>query len=94
MRFVSGLTLACTATAVLTGCSLFKERICQDGEYPVHAVGSSGRACKPDGKEPSQGYVRYPEGKVPEYTDDEWDIYWRTHTIDENGQITELPAAG
>lgn len=94
MRLVSGLAIAGTATAMLTGCSAFKEQICQDGEYPVHAVGSTGRACEPDGKEPSQGYVRYPEGKVPETTDDEWDIYWRTHTIDENGNITEAPTPG
>jgi hypothetical protein len=30
--------------------------------------------------------VKYPEGKVPEYVDDEWDLYWNEHKLDENGR--------
>ncbi|MEE3917711.1 hypothetical protein V2I01_00130 [Micromonospora sp. BRA006-A] len=43
----------------------------------------------PDGEEPSPPYVRYPEGKVPKYVDDEWDVYWRTHGIDENNRVID-----
>jgi len=71
------------------GCS-YREAICGGGEYPVLAVGGQGgSACLPDGQEPTPPYVRYPEGKVPQHVDDEWDVYWRSHGIDENGNIVE-----
>ncbi|MEV0005842.1 hypothetical protein AB0H28_26655 [Micromonospora sp. NPDC050980] len=79
---LSGLTLT-------AGCS-FKESICGNGEYPAIAVGAQGgSACFPEGQEPTAPYVRYPEGKVPQHVDDEWDVYWRTHGIDENNRIIE-----
>ncbi|MEU5164376.1 hypothetical protein AB0G74_32815 [Streptomyces sp. NPDC020875] len=89
--------LAAVSTAValtaLTGCgSLLKEAVCGGAEYPVLAVGDHGSACVQDGEEPDEGWARYPEGKVPRHVDDRWDVYWRTHTLDENGDIIELPA--
>nr|BFE72877.1 hypothetical protein GCM10020092_061780 [Actinoplanes digitatis] len=36
------------------------------------------------------GYVRFPEGKVPEHVGDEWDEYWNTHMIDKTGAIVEV----
>ncbi|MFC8872511.1 SCO0607 family lipoprotein [Streptomyces sp. NPDC057148] len=90
-RSVIGLALVCaTAAAVLTGCSM-NEAICGGGEYPVISVGGTGGACVPNGEEPPGGYTRYPEGKVPEHVDDEWDTYWRTHTVDKDGNIAEVP---
>ncbi|WP_117670014.1 SCO0607 family lipoprotein [Micromonospora sp. MW-13] len=72
-----------------SGCS-YVEDICGDGEYPVIAVGGQGgSACVPDGQEPTAPYVRYPQGKVPKHVDDEWDIYWRSHGIDDRGNIIE-----
>ncbi|MFC7886609.1 SCO0607 family lipoprotein [Streptomyces sp. NPDC057376] len=89
-RSVIGLALVCaTAAAVLTGCSM-KEAICGGGEYPVISGGTGG-ACVPNGGEPPGGYTRYPEGKVPEHVDDEWDTYWRTHTVGKDGNIVEVP---
>ena len=71
--------------SLLGGCS-FREAICSGGEYPVQAVNStSGRACVADGEQPPAGYVRYPEGKVPQHVDDEWDRYWQEHKLDERG---------
>ncbi|KUO20989.1 SCO0607 family lipoprotein [Streptomyces dysideae] len=87
---VLGLALAGAAVAaVLTGCSI-KEASCGGGEYPVMTVGSTGSACVSNGEEPPEGYVRYPEGKVPEQVGDKWDTYWSTHTIDKNGKIIEV----
>ncbi|MEU5087621.1 hypothetical protein [Streptomyces sp. NPDC021356] len=74
--------------ATLTACST-EDAVCGGGEYPVQAVGSTGSACTPQGKEPPKGYVRYPEGKVPETVGDKWDEYWNTHVIDKNGHISE-----
>ncbi|MFJ7491174.1 SCO0607 family lipoprotein [Streptomyces sp. NPDC097727] len=92
-RRAVGLALASATVAVLTtGCSL-EDAICGGGEYPVMTVGSTGSACVPDGEDPPKGYVRYPEGKVPEHVDDKWDTYWRTHSVDRNGRIIEVPAA-
>lgn len=70
-----------------TGCSI-QDRVCSPGEYPVKAVGNTtGGACQPDGEEPPGGYVRYPEGKVPEYVGDKWDNYWKTKIVDSEGNI-------
>ena len=74
---------------VTGGCS-YVENICGDGEYPVIAVGDEGgSACIPEGQEPTAPYTRYPEGKVPKHVDDEWDVYWRSHGIDDKGAIIE-----
>nr|WP_189233007.1 hypothetical protein [Streptomyces flaveolus] len=80
---------------VLTGCSLeYREDICSGGEYPVTSIGGTGSGCVPDGEQPPQGYTRYPEGKVPQQVDDKWDVYWRTHMIDENGAVVDAPEGG
>ncbi|MDI9888293.1 hypothetical protein QMZ92_28970 [Streptomyces sp. HNM0645] len=81
------------AAAALTGCSI-RDDICSEGEYPVIAVGGTGSACAPEGERPPKGYTRYPEGKVPQKVDDEWDVYWRTHTVDEGGNIVDAPDPG
>ncbi|MEU2157646.1 hypothetical protein ABZ532_22000 [Streptomyces sp. NPDC019396] len=87
---------ACTAmvaAVALPGCSI-QDDICSDDEYPVMTVGGTGSACVPDDEQPPKGYARYPQGKVPQKVDDEWDVYWRTHTLDESGKIIDAPDAG
>jgi hypothetical protein len=81
-------TIALAAGLLTGGCA--DEAICRGGEYPVAAVGSTGRACVSDQEEPPAGYVRYPEGKVPKHVDDQWDKYWNTHTIDKTGTISPV----
>ncbi|MFI1925475.1 SCO0607 family lipoprotein [Streptomyces sp. NPDC020377] len=95
-RALAGAAVAAAvAVATLTGCSFrIEEASCGGGEYPVLAVNSSGSDCVPDGEEPAQGWARYPQGKVPEKVGDKWDTYWSTHTLDENGEIIELPEGG
>ncbi|MFF6861247.1 MULTISPECIES: SCO0607 family lipoprotein [Streptomyces] len=93
-RSARGLLLVCAVgAAVLTGCSM-EDATCGGGEYPVMTVGGTGGACVPNGEEPPKGYTRYPEGKVPEHVGDKWDTYWQTHTVDENGEIVEVPQGG
>ncbi|MFC5800157.1 SCO0607 family lipoprotein [Streptomyces formicae] len=84
------------AVVVLTGCSglEYREDVCSEGEYPVLTVGGTGSACVSDGEEPPAGFTRYPEGKVPQQVDDKWDVYWRTHTLDKDGNIIDAPDAG
>jgi hypothetical protein len=74
------------ATLAAGGCSL-NEAICGGDQYPVAAVGSTGRDCVPKGEEPPAGYVRFPAGKVPKHVGDEWDEYWNTHMIDKTGAV-------
>ncbi|WP_405658762.1 SCO0607 family lipoprotein [Streptomyces sp. RK9] len=83
------------ALMALTGCSAldFKEDVCMGDEYPVMTVNGTGSACVSNDDKPPSGYVRYPEGKVPKHVDDKWDVYWRTHTLDENGKIIDDPDA-
>jgi hypothetical protein len=57
----------------------------------VLSVGATGSACVSDGEEPAAGYARYPRGKVPQEVGDKWDVYWETHTLDENGKIIDVP---
>jgi hypothetical protein len=87
MRVRDLLPLAVLVPLLAAGCSL-DERICSSGEYPVKAVGNTtGAACVPDGEQPPAGYVKYPEGKVPERVGDKWDRYWSTVVVDENGAV-------
>ncbi|MDR7278789.1 SCO0607 family lipoprotein [Catenuloplanes atrovinosus] len=89
MRTLTRLLPLLTLTTVIAGCS-FQESICAGGEYPVKAIGNAtGRACVADGEEPPSGYVRYPDGQVPEHLGDEWDTYWSSRIIHEDGTITE-----
>ncbi|MFD5192314.1 SCO0607 family lipoprotein [Streptomyces sp. NPDC058357] len=91
-RSAAGLALAAaTVAALTTGCSM-EDAICGGGEYPVMTIGGTGSACVSDDENPPKGYVRYPKGKVPEHVDDKWDVYWRTHSVDKDGRIIEVPA--
>ncbi|MET9732660.1 hypothetical protein ABZZ79_19045 [Streptomyces sp. NPDC006458] len=91
---VAAVLVGAAAVAGLTGCSALeiREEMCMSTHYPVLAVNSGGSDCVPKGEEPGEGYARYPEGKVPEVVGDKWDVYWYTHTLDEDGDIIELPA--
>ena len=87
-RTVAALAAAAgmAGIALAGGCG-FREAICSGGTYPVAAVRSTtGRDCVDDGRDPPAGYVRFPDGKVPEHVDDDWDRYWSTHMLDENGR--------
>ena len=53
----------------------------------MQAVGGTGRQCVPDKQDPPTGFARYPSGKTPKHVDDQWDVYWRTHALDEHGNI-------
>ncbi|MFF5497561.1 SCO0607 family lipoprotein [Streptomyces aquilus] len=90
---IAAVLAGAVAALALTGCAgwEYRENICGGGEYPVLAVGSTGSACVSDEEEPSAGYVRYPEGKVPREVGDKWDVYWETHTLDENGKTVDVP---
>lgn len=83
---MAALTAAGVAGIFLAGGCAFREAICSSDEYPVAAVRNTGRACEKDGQAPPSGWVRFPEGKVPEHVGDKWDRYWEDHTLDENGR--------
>ncbi|MGW0771392.1 SCO0607 family lipoprotein [Streptomyces sp. NPDC002676] len=97
-RFRDAAAALASAAAVvaLAGCAgvEYEEDICSSGEYPVMSVGGTGSACVSDKQEPPAGFVRYPEGKVPQRVDDKWDVYWNTHTVDKDGNIIDAPDAG
>lgn len=90
-RCVVTLAAASLPAALLVGCT-FQDAICGSDDYPVLQIGSTGRQCVAKDAEPPAGWTRYPEGKVPKHVDDEWDVYWRTHTIDQSGNIVESEA--
>ncbi|MGW4516205.1 SCO0607 family lipoprotein [Streptomyces sp. NPDC004393] len=96
LRAAAAALAGSAALVALTGCSSFEfqEDVCSGGEYPVLTVNGSGSACVSDGEQPPAGFVRYPEGKVPRQVDDKWDVYWRTHTLDEDGRVIAAPDAG
>ncbi|WP_328504756.1 hypothetical protein OG828_47925 [Streptomyces sp. NBC_00457] len=91
LRLGAGALLGAVAVVALSGCSALslQEAICSDGEYPVMTIGGTGSACVKDDEKVPEGYTRYPEGKVPQQVDDKWDVYWRTHTVDEKGGIVD-----
>jgi hypothetical protein len=53
----------------LSGCFVFRERMCSRGEHPVKSIEApeTGRACVRDGNPPPNGYEEYPPGQVPTY---------------------------
>ncbi|MFF4185062.1 SCO0607 family lipoprotein [Streptomyces sp. NPDC001691] len=76
------------ALFAVAGCSTH-DAVCGGGECPVLTVGATGRACVDNGQQPPKGYSRFPEGKVPQHVDDQWDRYWRSHTLDKHGRIID-----
>ncbi|MFF0477702.1 SCO0607 family lipoprotein [Streptomyces sp. NPDC004284] len=95
-RLVGAALASAAAIVAVTGCAglEYKEDVCSSGEYPVLSVGGTGSACVSDKQEPPAGFVRYPEGKVPQQVGDKWDVYWDTHTLDKDGKIIDAPDAG
>ena len=63
------------ALTVLAGSGCGRERICNEGEYPVKSIRfpATGRTCVKDGDVPPKGYETYPPGEVPTYIGDEFD---------------------
>ena len=63
------------ALTVLAGSACGRERICNEGEYPVKSIRfpDTGRTCVKDGDEPPKGYETYPPGEVPTFIGDEYD---------------------
>ena len=84
-RRLAAILVAVSGAALLTGCG--PDAICGSDDYPAMQVSGTGRQCVAKGQDPPTGFVRYPAGKEPKHVDDEWDVYWRNHTIDEKGQI-------
>ncbi|MDY7087156.1 MAG: hypothetical protein SYR96_18825 [Actinomycetota bacterium] len=76
--------VAAGVALLLGGC--LKDAICGSDDYPVLQIDGSGRQCVPKGQEPPTGFTRFPEGQVPKHVDDEWDVYWRSHTVDKSGK--------
>jgi hypothetical protein len=76
------------AALALGGCT-FRDAICGSDAYPVLQVGGTGRQCVSKGEEPPAGWARYPAGKEPKHVDDDWDVYWRTHTLDPEGNVVD-----
>jgi hypothetical protein len=80
------LVVAVVAAVSLGGC--IDDAICGSDDYPVLQVGGTGRQCVPAGEEPPAGFARFPAGQEPKHVDDEWDVYWRSHTLDQGGKVT------
>jgi hypothetical protein len=59
--------------------------------YPVLVVNGTGGDCVPDDEQPPTGYARYPQDKMPRHVGDKWDVFWYTHTLDENGAVVAAP---
>jgi hypothetical protein len=83
------LAAACLLAALLVTACTFQDAICGSDEYPVLQVGGTGRQCVAGDAEPPAGWTRFPADQEPKHVDDEWDVYWRTHTIDRSGNVVE-----
>ncbi|MEU2447341.1 hypothetical protein ABZ588_28035 [Streptomyces althioticus] len=94
-RIAAAALAGAAAVVAVTGCAGFeyREDICGADEYPALSVGGTGAICVSSKEAPPEGFARYPQGKVPQQVDDKWDLYWNTHTLDENGKIVDVPGA-
>lgn len=86
-RRVTMFAIAGLLAAPLVGGCTFRDAICGSDDYPVLQVDGTGRQCVPKGDEPPAGFTRFPAGKEPKHVDDEWDVYWRTHKLDQSGNV-------
>jgi hypothetical protein len=87
-RRIAAMTLAVIATTLLAaGCG--SDAICGSDDYPVIQINGPGSACQSKGTDPSPGFARYPSGKEPKHVDDEWDVFWRNHTVNQAGDIVD-----
>ena len=85
------MPVVCTFAAAMLTAGCAPDAICAGGEYPVKAVGNTtGAACADEQQDPPAGYVRYPEGKVPEHVGDEWDVYWSKRVVDREGRVVSV----
>ena len=80
--------VAAVAALLVGGCA--PEAICRSAEYPAQQIGGTGRQCVPQGQDPPSGWARYPAGQEPRHVDDEWDVYWRTHSLNAGGKVIEV----
>lgn len=90
-RYTAAVLTAGLAMMLLTGCG--NDAICGSDAYPVLEVNGTGRDCVSSGQQPPTGFTRFPAGKEPRHVDDQWDLYWRDHTVKEDGTIIEIGAA-
>lgn len=86
---VALVVLALAAGALSAG-GCGADAICGSDSYPVIQVGGSGSACQTKGRDPQPGYARYPAGKEPRHVDDAWHVFWRTHTVNQAGEVVDL----
>jgi hypothetical protein len=65
--------LAVGSVGLIGGCSAFRERVCERGEYAVRAIAApkTGSTCVPNGQVPPPGYERFPPGQTPTYLDED-----------------------
>ncbi|MFJ9994989.1 SCO0607 family lipoprotein [Streptomyces werraensis] len=94
-RTAAAALASAVAVVAVTGCAGFeyREDICSADEYPALSVGGTGSICVSSKEAPPAGFVKYPQGKAPQQVDDKWDLYWDTHTLDEDGKVVDVPAA-
>ena len=87
-RTTAGSVAVGLVATLLAGCG--QDAICGGGHYPVQAIGATGRQCVADAQDPPAGFARYPAGKLPRHVDDKWDVYWRTHAVDQSGKVVDV----
>lgn len=74
MKWSRGLAATLVLAVVpfgLTGC-MGRERVCNEGEYPVVEHSGQGKTCVKDGETPPPGYREYPAGNTPTYLDEDY----------------------
>ncbi|RMB57772.1 hypothetical protein [Tessaracoccus antarcticus] len=58
----------------LSGCTLFQDDMCVEGEQPVYALNHpNGGACIADEAPVPEGFAKYPEKRVPHKVGDQYD---------------------
>jgi len=58
------------AAVLVPGCQI-RDKICDEGEYPVRRIKSGGGTCVKEGEPPPKGFRTYPPGEVPTYADEQ-----------------------
>ncbi len=73
-RSVATIAVALLALSALSGCGLFQDDMCFEGEQPLYALDNPNAGlCIADGEKVPDGFATYLENRVPQKVGDEYD---------------------
>lgn len=73
-RRVATVAAVLLSLSALSGCTLFQDNMCFEGEQPLYVIDNpDGKTCIAIGDAIPDGFAAYPENRVPQKVGDKYD---------------------